>query len=518
MHRFVTRFIPVVLLVLSGAGCNSQPAPGGGGEKPVIGSFRAEPTTIAPGQASTLSWQVTGATSLSLAPDVGTVTGSSRAVSPTQTTEYTLTASNAAGDATDTTKVTVDGGGNGDEAEPLHDTIAYASGNGDEIRLIDPDGTNDRRLWAHGLDDPEGIYEVWNMSWKGDATELAFVSTHENWCSLYQSDLFALDADGTDYRRVTQAPACADLADYPKGTVKVPVRNSSLDSFSGFLYFQGAPSLQPVNLPPFGTGMVTFENVADFGDGEDGLQIAMIVYGSYRELAFSTVVDVIAGGTVTTQATEVYVPSASWEVYSPTWSRDGSRIGHLLNGISLWQLPAQPEPLEFGSSLLAEEVRPGGYVGFLAWGPTPATADQLLYSKSFDESGVYLVREGSSDAGEALLSFESFEALFGLAWLPDGSGFVYSVTEGDYFGEDRSSDLFVYDFASGEATRVTSFVGDFTGQVSVSGDGQRFVFERAADLTEFGAGLLEPDLWLVNRDGSGLGLLVENAYAPAWSR
>jgi hypothetical protein len=403
-------------------------------------------------------------------------------------------------------------------AQPLRDTIAYASGDGDEIRLINPDGTNDRLLWAHGLGDPNEVYEVWNLSWKPDATELAFASTHENWCSLYHSDIFGIGADGTGYRRVTQNPACADLAAYPKGTVNVPVRNSSFESFSGFLYFQGAPTIQPVNLPPGGTGLVTFENVADFGDGEDGLQIAMIISGNLRELASAAVVDVKAGGSVTSGATEVYLSGGSWEVWSPTWNHDGSRLGHILNGLSLWQLPAEPATLEFGTSLLAEEVRPGAYVSFLAWGPTPETSDHLLYSKSFGDTGVYLVKAGSNHAGEALVSFASFEAVHGLSWLPDGSGFVFSVTEGDYFSEGRSSNLFVYEFAGGQATRVTTFVGDFAGQVSVSGDGQNFVFERAPELTEFGAGLLEPDLWLVDRDGSALTLLVENAYAPAWSR
>lgn len=513
MHRFVV----AVLLLLAATACNSQPAPGGG--TPVIQSFTADPATIQPGASSTLSWQVSDATSIRVDPGIGEVTGSSHTVTPTQTTEYTLTATNAKGETIARTTVSVagdddDGVGN---AEPLHDTIAYATGDGDEIRLVNPDGSNDHRLWAHDQADPEAVYEVWNMSWSPDARQLAFVSTHENWCSLYQSDLFAVDADGSDYRRVSQAPACADLASYPKGTVHVPVQNSGFDSFSGFLYFQGAPSIQPVNLPPGGTGMVTFENVADFGDGDDGLQVGVIIYASYRELAFSTVVDVIAGGTVTTGATEVFVPSASWEVNAPTWSPDGGRIGHVLNGISLWQLPVQPQPLEFGSSLLAEDVRPGGYVAFLAWGPTPTTAGQLLYAQSFSDAGVYLAAEGGSDGGVPLSSVDSFEAVFGSAWLPDGSGFVYSVTEGDYFGDDRASNLFVYDFGSGESTRVTSLVGEFAGQVSVSPDGERFVFERAADLAEFEAGLLEPDLWLVQRDGSGLTLLMEDAYAPAWS-
>ena len=73
------------------------------------------------------------------------------------------------------------------------------------------------------------------------------------------------------------------------------------------------------------------------------------------------------------------------------------------------------------------------------------------------------------------------------------------------------------DLDTDEVTKVTTLVGDFAGQVSVAGSGQTLVFERAAELDEFGAGLIEPDLWVVNLDGSGLRLLVEDAYAPAWS-
>jgi formylglycine-generating enzyme required for sulfatase activity len=65
--------------------------------KPYIASFTANPTTINPGQSSTLSWSVTGATSLSIDQGVGVVTGTSTTVSPTATTTYTLTATNGAG-------------------------------------------------------------------------------------------------------------------------------------------------------------------------------------------------------------------------------------------------------------------------------------------------------------------------------------------------------------------------------------------------------------------------------------
>ncbi len=410
------------------------------------------------------------------------------------------------------------GGPPGDPtSQPVHDTIAYASAGGDEIRLIDPDGSNDRALWAHGRADPDNVYDVWNMSWNPDATELAFVSSHENWCSIYASDVFAIGADGDGYRRITQAPSCADLASYPQGTVSVPIVNTSFDSFTGFLYFQGAAGVELASLAPSGTGVVTFENVADFGAGDDGLQVGAIIYGTEREIAFSTVADVIAGGTVTTAETAVYAPGITWEVRSPSWSADGTRIAHLLNFDGLWQLPRNPQPLEFGTSLLAEDASPDDFVALMAAGPTSATADQLLYAKSFSNAGVYLAEEGSATLSPALVAFGSVEAVLGLAWLPDGSGFVYSVTEGNSFSDEYSANLHHYDLGTGEVRQITSFVGDFAGQVSVSGDGQRLVFERAAELDGFGGAPLDPDLWLVNLDGSGLELLVEGAYAPAWS-
>ncbi|HYO68913.1 MAG TPA: hypothetical protein VEU33_22825, partial [Archangium sp.] len=74
---------------------------------PKILAFTAAASTIHPGDGTALSWEETGATSLSIAPDVGTVTGTSVTVSPATTTTYTLTATNAAGSVTATATVTV---------------------------------------------------------------------------------------------------------------------------------------------------------------------------------------------------------------------------------------------------------------------------------------------------------------------------------------------------------------------------------------------------------------------------
>jgi hypothetical protein len=90
----------VVVPTTPGSG-NPTPTPA-----PTITSFSASPSTITSGQSSTLSWGVTGATSLSIT-NVGTVTGSSKTVNPTFTTTYTLTATNATGSVTASTVVTV---------------------------------------------------------------------------------------------------------------------------------------------------------------------------------------------------------------------------------------------------------------------------------------------------------------------------------------------------------------------------------------------------------------------------
>ncbi len=75
--------------------------------KPVINSFSASPATITAGQSSTLSWATTGATYMTIDQGVGVVTGTSKVVSPSATTTYTLSAGNAAGTTTATVTVNV---------------------------------------------------------------------------------------------------------------------------------------------------------------------------------------------------------------------------------------------------------------------------------------------------------------------------------------------------------------------------------------------------------------------------
>src|SRR6266852_3940464 len=83
------------------------PAPAPAPARPTV-TLQASPASINKGESSTLSWNSTDATQLSIAPDVGAVTAQgSTKVTPSDTTAYTITASGPGGSASATANVTV---------------------------------------------------------------------------------------------------------------------------------------------------------------------------------------------------------------------------------------------------------------------------------------------------------------------------------------------------------------------------------------------------------------------------
>jgi Tol biopolymer transport system component len=139
--------------------------------------------------------------------------------------------------------------------------------------------------------------------------------------------------------------------------------------------------------------------------------------------------------------------------------------------------------------------------------------NQLIYYRSdFAQTGIFHITEGSEDGGTAVATPNWDEYIqYGQAWLPDGSGFLYAVRS--MFG---GSKLFVYSFAANSTTLVAEFA-DHVGAPSVSPDGQQIVFERGNSSDLVTGIITDPDLWIINRDGSGLRLLVENGHLPVWS-
>src|SRR6476659_6180321 len=101
-------------------------------------------------------------------------------------------------------------------------TIAYVRDDA-EIRAVEPNGTNDRRLWTHP--DAKKPLGIDSLAWSPDGKELAFSSRHTAAASLYDADIFVIHADGSGLRKLTNAPHMSEFAKFPKGTVSVTFRN-----------------------------------------------------------------------------------------------------------------------------------------------------------------------------------------------------------------------------------------------------------------------------------------------------
>jgi hypothetical protein len=399
----------------------------------------------------------------------------------------------------------------GSSSTPARGTIAYVRG-GTEIRLVEADGSNDRRLWTHEYA-KEGS-AIHDLAWRPDGRELAFSSSHLNVVSLYHADIYAVGADGKGLRKITNAPDHGELARYPKGAVSVTVRNeqpvwkqSRASAGVFFVYVVGADEPQAVTLPPGSSRTLLFKSVADFGDHA---QPVVAMYGQHRW--FIPGVDVKAGRTITAPA--FGISGDGYELFGafrPVWRGDGSRLSYR-NGLCLIStVPAQPRPGELVFDKLFAGVQPSGACAW-DWGPTPALADQVIYSANSDGEGtsIHRVREGAAHPGTKLHAFSELDLqlLSDLRWLPDGSGFLYSFPDLAYeFGN-----IFRYDLATKRAAQLTKYEGEYARAFDVSPDGAWVVFERAGKLDD-DKGV---DLWVMRTDGTDARLLVRNGLAPSW--
>ncbi|MET0334779.1 MAG: hypothetical protein ABW190_10950 [Rhizobacter sp.] len=98
--------LPMVVKQCQVTAGNQTPTPPGNG-LPTIASFSASATSVTAGDAVTLRWSASNATSVSIDKGVGVVTGASVEVRPTETTTYTLTATTAVGSVRITVTLTV---------------------------------------------------------------------------------------------------------------------------------------------------------------------------------------------------------------------------------------------------------------------------------------------------------------------------------------------------------------------------------------------------------------------------
>lgn len=391
-----------------------------------------------------------------------------------------------------------------DAAAPgeLAGTIAYSTGGA--IRLIEPDGSNDRLLWSSPAPVENGISSV---EWNNEGTEIAFISGHEGAHSIYERDVYAVRPDGSGYRKLTNAPSHAELAGYPKGTVTVDVHVTAGGGGPYLVYVSGAPEPQTITAGTAGTWRLTFTNVADFGPTQ---QPVVAINGAYRWFNAATA-DVRAGQSVHA-GTLTISGSGFWHFgvheNKLTWRSDDTRLGFIFGaGCEMKETQAQPLPGWRDKPLIEPAV--SGFTCLVDWAPVAARANQLLYTESNPFTGeghIYRTVEGNSGAGEPIINYPLPASVLDLEWLPDGSGFLFSYM--DALG--TNANIYAYTWGASDVTPLTTFTSEFAARFTLSPDGQHVVFERASDAEG------DIDLWRMRSDGSEMQLLVRNGGRPSW--
>ena len=388
--------------------------------------------------------------------------------------------------------------------------IAYVRRSTHDIHVISPDGAGDQVLWY--APQPLSVYPAYDLAWRPDGRELAFSSEHEETCSWYQSDVYAIRYNGTGYRRITNSPACAALAGLPKGSVTVNVSNAAGPLAQ--VYVPGAPSSKFAE-----SGTMTFDNVADFGPGilQPAVGIYLGYYGEERAAGDPPYADVqpdqtVSGGSLT-------IPGAGALMLGTgkvSWNADGSELAYGMRSFStIRHIPANPPYGSIGEPLpVVQHAAPN----LVAWGPDAAHSDLYLYFSKDDlfypeVAGIYLNTLANPGGGTQLVSIDILggEMVYDIEWLPDASGFLYSVT---YVDLGIFSDIFEYNFSAHEITQVTYLPDDQGARTfSISPDGQQIVFEWVTEPWD-----PTSSLWIINRDGTGLHKLLDDAGRPAWGQ
>ncbi len=378
-------------------------------------------------------------------------------------------------------------------------TIAYVVSNdttGDQIWLIEPDGSNKREIYSIGAPDPYGVHMISGMAWRPDSAELIFTSDHEDDCSWYNYDVYAILPDGSGYRRVTNGPACAALASYPQGSVTL--NTSSVYGYQ--VYLQGAPEIKWAS-----GSTLTFDHVADFGNT---LQPIAIVDG--RDRWMGGAVNVQSGQNIDGEADTYSSDTDQLGAYSPVWRRDSSRVGYAFGCAELRGVADHAPAGDYGQPLFDAT---GVNACVMDWGPTAQTADNILYFNNVGDTtaGIYRTKENGG-AGTQVVAMPELSMVFRIQYLPDASGFIYTFVDSSI-----SSNVYRYDFQSDTITQLTDFSHYYARDFSISPDGQHIVFERAQDelLAAFGGAA---DLWIMGIDGSNPQPFVAGGAHPTWSR
>lgn len=381
-------------------------------------------------------------------------------------------------------------------------TIVYVKDN-KELRLIQPDGSNDRLIWQF----PDGVSGgIMSVAWRPDGRQIAFTSSHEATCSEFDADIYLINPDGSNLHRLTNAPSCSQLAAFAQGSASVQVENRLTNVSQVLVYMEGAPTAKVVSLPPGSTTTVVFAQVADLGAGVQ--QNAVVINGNTRWFDAGVHADIVSGenrhaGKITLAAEG----SKAYGAYHISWNPAGDTLAYQFGQGSLWRVGLDVPILGEGGPLLDPQTNNSTLGRSPVWSPMD---NQFLY-EDFGNRPPTIVRGevGSTNPGTPLVNV-TFTS--GFAWLTDGSGLVAA--------DDDSllshTDLYWMRFEDNSITQLTQTAAhEAAAFPKVSADSTQLVYVYVPDVT---ANPVIYQLRIMNINGSDDHLLAEGGTRADWSR
>jgi hypothetical protein len=359
------------------------------------------------------------------------------------------------------------------------------------IVRMKPDGNAGQTVWTHPntqIDQREP--RLSNIRWMPNATGISFISNHDEFNSSHVEDVYVIQPDGSNIRRITNMPSPEELnrGGFVTGSVTGEIVNtSSLESFSinpMYVYVQGASKPVRINPPRrFESVRFTIHDVADLGPNvrqrvtviwsEANVTTVSCVNG--REFMVAMNADVVPGQMMDAGSANFTGQCHKFHIRKHAWKTDSSAIGYIDSVAAASEIKAKGEAT--GRDLLK-----GISTVDLAWSPVDQS---ILYMRTEGGSGLWLSPDGKSAGKQALPKSDGAQDA---VWLPDGSGFIYA-----------QGALFLAE-VGGQPMQITpEFFNEAAGRPSISPDGRYVVYERQGLETNFmGTSVLERNLWVID--------------------